>query len=89
MGFRPNFWIRTNFHWAGASNREVIIVCESEFDNVSKSFWSLGQKYPAHAVGYSDGKSGLISPGEFTNLSMNSFVSLCELATNSEFNIFK
>ena len=64
-------------------------MCESEFDNVSKSSWSFGQKYPAHAVGYSDGKSGLISPTEFTNMSLAGFVSLRGFATNSEYNIFK
>ena len=88
-GLRPNFWIRTNFLWTGVSNRAVVIVCESEFDNVPKSSWSFGRKYPAHAVGYSDGKSGLVSPGEFTNLSMVGFVSLGNLLTNSEFNIAK
>lgn len=88
-GFGANFWIRTNFHWTGVSNSEVVIVCESEFDNVPKSSWSFDRKYPAHAVGYSDGKSGLISPSQFTNLSMVGFVSLRNLATNSEFNFFK
>ena len=88
-GFNPTFSMKTNFVWGSASNREIVIVCESKFDNVPKSPWTFFLKYSAHAVGYSDGTTGLISLTEFTNLNLIGFASLSNLATNSEFNIFK
>ena len=81
---------KTNFLWqTNKTKREIVIVCGKEFDNVPASFWTFYLNYPAHAVGYSDGSAGLISPEQFTNLNLNGFVSLASLATNSEFNIFK
>jgi hypothetical protein len=90
LGYNFHFWFKTNFSWANNSNRQVIIICEREYDNVPKpALWNFYRKNPAHAVGYSDGTAGLISPEQFTNLNLNGFVSLSSLATNSEFNIFK
>ena len=89
MGFKPTFWMKTNFVWGSSSSREIVIVCGQEFDNIPKSAWTFFLKYPSHAVGYSDGTTALISPEEFTNLNLSGFVSLSILATNSEFNIFK
>ena len=89
LGYNPGFLIKTNFVWSNVSNREIVIICENEFDNASKSPWTFFLKYPAHAVGYSDGTVDLISPEQFTNLNLNGFVSLQNLATNSEFGIFK
>lgn len=81
---------KTNFLWqTNKTKHEIVIVCGKEFDNVPASFWTFYLKYPAHAVGYSDGTAGLISPEQFTNLNLTGFVSLSNLATNSEFNIFK
>ena len=90
MGYKPIFLIKTNFVWGSISNREIVIVCKSEFDNVPEpAFWNFYHRNPAHAVGYSDGTTGLISPEQFTNLNLSGFVSLQDLATNSEFGIFK
>ncbi|HEY5042826.1 MAG TPA: hypothetical protein VIK53_12575 [Verrucomicrobiae bacterium] len=90
-GWNPDFWIKTNFTWeASEANRQIIVVCGKEFDNVPKpGFWNYFWRNPAHAVGYSDGQTGLISPDKFTNLISAGFVSVASLATNSEFNIFK
>ena len=81
-----DFWIKTNFVWATSSNREIVIVCPEQFDNIAKpGFWNALRRNPAHAVGYSDGSAGLISPEQFTNLNLSGFVS----ATNLAANIFK
>jgi hypothetical protein len=80
-----DFWIKTNFVWGTSSNREIVIVCQKQFDDVHKQgFWNSFQRNPAHAVGYSDGSIGLISSEQFTSL--NGFVAI---DTNYEFKVFK
>ena len=80
---------KTNFVWQSAKEKkEIVIVCGKEFDNVPRSPWTFFLKNPAHAVGYSDGTTGLISPTEFSNLNLSGFVSVLSLATNSELDIF-
>jgi hypothetical protein len=82
--------VKTNFVWGTISNREIVVVCPKEFDNVPRpQLLNLYHKNPAHVVGYSDGMVGLISPSEFTNLNLNGFVSEASLVTNSAINIFK
>jgi len=85
-----NLLIKTNFVWATAnSNREIVAVCPTLFSNMPQPILlNLYHKNPAHAVGYSDGTTGLISPKEFAGLNLSNFVSAADLATNSEFNIF-
>jgi hypothetical protein len=84
------YLVRTNFVWGDASNREVVIVCKKQFSDVHKpGFWNLFIPNPAHAVAYSDGTIGLISPKQFSNLNLDGFVAISYLATNSEFRIFK
>jgi hypothetical protein len=81
-----DFLIKTNFVWGTSSNREIVIVCPKQFDNIHKQgFWNSFSKNPAHAVGYSDGSMDLISPEQFTNLNLNDFIS----ATNLTAQIFK
>jgi hypothetical protein len=85
-----DFLIKTNFFVTNSTNREIIIVSTIEFANVPQpAIWNLYRKNPAHAVGYSDGTSGLISPFEFSNLNLNGFASISSLMTNSGFNAFK
>jgi hypothetical protein len=90
LGCYLDSWLKTNFVWGTISNREIVIVCGREFDNVPKpSFWNSFFRNPAHAIGYSNGSVGLISPNDFTNLNLNGYVSAWNLATNSEFGISK
>jgi hypothetical protein len=90
FGLNLDASFRTNFIWqSGKTNREIVMVCGKIFDNVPKSNWTFYLKYPAHAVGYSDGTVGLIPVTEFTNLNFGGFVSAASLATNSELDIFK
>ncbi len=92
FGLNEDFLIRTNFLWGTATNREIVIVCPWQFDNVpTPAPWNLFHRNPAHVVGYSDGTTGLVSPEQFNNLFLYGFASLWSLATNadSNFKIFK
>jgi hypothetical protein len=85
-----DFMVKTNFFLGTGGSQQVVVVCLQQFANVPRpTIWNFYQKNSAHAVGYSDGTVGLISPTEFTNLNLNGFVSVASLATNSEFNTFK
>ena len=56
-------------------NKTIIAVCDTAFDNVPQpTIWNLYSKTPAHAVTYSDGSAGLISPVEFGRLDLSNFV---------------
>lgn len=91
-GLNQDLMIRTNFLWSAATNRELVVVCVRQYDNVpTPAPWNLFYHRPAHAVGYSDGTTGLISPAEFDSLFIYGFTSLWSLATNSSsnFHIFK
>ena len=82
--------VRTNFLWGNGWDHEIVVVCPKEFDNVPQPILlNLYHKNPAHAVGFSDGRTRLISPVEFAKLNLSGFVSTASLTTNSEFNIFK
>ena len=90
FGLNEDFLIRTNFAWTDAAGREIVIVSAREFDNVpTPAPWNLFHRNPAHAVGYSDGTRGLISPAEFDGQNPYGFASLWSLATDSNFEIFK
>jgi len=81
-----DFLVRTNFVLGNSSNREIVIVCERQFGNVPQpTVWNFYRQNPAHAVGYSDGTTGLISPEQFRNLDLSGFVSLSNLVANPEF----
>ena len=90
FGLNQDFIIRTNFDWGTATNREIVIVCQREYDNVPvPAPWNLLYRNPAHAVGYSDGTTGLISPADYANLFWYGYKSLWSLATNADFKIFQ
>jgi hypothetical protein len=57
--------------------RRIIIVCDTPYRNVPQRW--IGSSPPAHAVGYSDGSTGLISPAEFAALDRSLFAFLDEL----------
>jgi hypothetical protein len=59
----------------------VLIVCDTPYSNVPQRRFV---RAPAtHAVGYSDGTTGLISPAEFEKLDKSSFVLLDVLFPNA------
>ncbi|HEY1490460.1 MAG TPA: hypothetical protein VGF90_05415 [Verrucomicrobiae bacterium] len=91
-GLNYDLMIRTNFLWSTATNREIVILSQRQFDNVpTPAPWNLFRRNPAHVVGYSEGTTGLISPAEFDSLFIYGFASLWSLATNvdANFKIFK
>lgn len=76
------FLIKTNFVWR-TNGGEIVIVCPYSYSDIPPpSLFNLFRKSRAHAVGYSDGRTSLISPQQFTNLDLRSFVSLAYLKTN-------
>jgi hypothetical protein len=78
-----DFLVRSSFVLGNSSNRGIVIVCERQFGNVPQpTIWNLYHQNPAHAVGYSDGTAGLISPEQFSNLNLASFVSLSNLVAD-------
>jgi len=90
FGLNQDFSIRTYFVWSNAPNRKIVIVSAREFDNVpAPAPWNLFHRNPAHAVGYSDGTTGLISREQFDSLDLFGYSSLWSLATNPNFKVFK
>jgi hypothetical protein len=80
LGRNFDFWAETNFVWGNSSNREIVIVCQTQFDNVHKpDLWNSFWRNPAHAVGYSDGSTGLISSEQYATLNLNGFSSFTNL----------
>ena len=76
------YWLRTN-GFGNRTSKEVVVVCDTVYDNVPQpAVWNLYHRNPAHAVGYSDGTTGLIPPSEFKALDRRAFISLSTLATN-------
>ena len=76
------YWLRTN-GFSNTAARQIVVVCDRAYDNVPQpAVWNLYRGNPAHAVGYSDGTTGLITPAEFSGLDRRGFMSLTALATN-------
>ena len=89
-GLGQDFSIRTNFIWGSTPTRQIVIVSARVYDNVPvPAPWNIFYRNAAHAVGYSDGTTGLISEAEFDSLNSFGLASLWSLATNPEFKIFK
>ena len=90
FGLNQDFSIRTNFVWSDAASRNIVIVSARVYDNVPVAApWNMFWRNPAHAVGYSDGTTGLISQEEFESLNLLGFASLWSLANSPNFKIFK
>ncbi len=68
------FFIRTNIDASVHGPRQIVVVCDHVYDNVPQpAIWNLYHRNPAHAVGYSDGSSGLISDADFKKLDLSQF----------------
>jgi len=92
FGLGEDFLMRTNFLWGDDNGHAVVIVSQRVYDNVpTPAPWNLYHRNPAHAAGYSDGTTGLLSPEQFDNLLRYGLEPLWSLATNSNsnFRIFK
>jgi len=67
-----------------SKNRRILIVCDKAYTNGTSAFINdfvnrFWHAPLAHAVGYSDGTVGLISPAEFAALDLSHFKRLDEL----------
>lgn len=61
----------------GQGTHEIIVVCDTPFGNVPQpTIWNLHHETLRHAVGYSDGTVGWLTPTEFAALNKSSFVEL-------------
>jgi hypothetical protein len=83
-------WVRSAKFWAklddvkidSAGPKQVVIVCDKPFNNVPQHvLWNAPM---THAVGYSTGEAGLISPAEFSQLNLNGFVDLQVMRKKSD-----
>lgn len=74
-----DYWVRTN-NRVEMTQKQIIVVCDIAYDNVPQpTLWNFYHRNPAHAVGFSDGTTGLISPVEFTRMDHKSFLNLSAL----------
>ena len=90
FGLSQDFSIRTNFIWSSTPSRKIVIVSARVYDNVPvPPPWNVFYRNAAHAVGYADGTTGLISEAEFDSLNLFGLTSLWNLATMPNFKIFK
>ena len=89
-GLNQDFSIRTNFAWSAAADRKIVIVSSrTYYSGPTLELWNRFLWSPAHAVGYSDGTTGLISMEQYDSLNLYGFNSLWNLATSPNFKIFK
>lgn len=65
----------------GAPGRTVVAVCDTPFTNVPQR--SIGHAPVTHAVGYSDGTTGLVTEVEFRSLDRAKFTDLASLVSPS------
>src|SRR5207247_8604309 len=65
-----------------AADKRIIMVCDHPYDNVPQRIF--GTSPMAHAVSYSNGETGLISPQQFARLSLSGFVDLQSLAVGGK-----
>jgi hypothetical protein len=79
-----DYFIKTNFIIGNKASREIVIVCEKQFNYApaKPALWNFYTHEYAHAVGFSDGSAGKISPEEFAKLDLHTFVRLSQEATN-------
>jgi hypothetical protein len=62
--------------------KQIVVVCDRAYDNVPRGV--LWKSPMAHAVGYSTGATGLISPSEFAQLDLDGFVELVQEIQDSK-----
>lgn len=78
------YWVRTN-GLGDATQKRIVVVCDTVYDNVPQpTIWNLYHLNPAHAVGFSDGTAGLISPAEFTAMDRTDFAALSALGKTNQ-----
>lgn len=75
-------FLRTNVA-LNSEKKQILAVCDTPYGNIPQpTIWNGYRKNLAHAVGYSDGTTGLIKPEEFKKLNLAEFVDAALLPTN-------
>ena len=63
--------------------KQIVVVCDKAYNNVPQpTVWNLYSKNPAHAVGYADRTTGLITPKQFRELDFKEFMDAHELVVS-------
>ena len=71
------FLIRRGATEMRQKDREILVICDTAYGNVPQpTFWNLHRQNMAHAVGYADGTTALISPQQFAALDKSEFLAL-------------
>ncbi len=84
-----NFFVRTNVPLRDI-RRQILVVCDQPFNNVPQpTLWNGFKQTPKHAVGYSDGNTGLITPTQFKELNLSEFIEGTKLKTNAVLTTYK
>jgi hypothetical protein len=77
--------VRRNGFGLGAEEaKQVIVLCDTAYSNIPR--YRLHRAPPTHAVGYSDGSVGLISPAQFRSLDLRGFQDVRELKQETRVN---
>ena len=63
-----------------SNNKHIIVVCDKAYDNVPRKVFCRAPE--RHAVGYSDGSTGLISKMDFKNMNLGNYINLQEILKN-------
>jgi hypothetical protein len=76
-------FVRTNIIW-NSNPKQIVIICGHAYSNVPQpTIWNWYRKIPAHAVAYSDGSTGLITPKQYNELDLSGFIDASQLPTNA------
>src|SRR6266404_1480777 len=71
------FLIRRGATDTRKKDREIFVICDTAYGNVPQpTFWNLHRQNIAHAVGYADGTTALISPEQFAALNKSQLFEL-------------
>jgi hypothetical protein len=84
------YLLRTGTIHTGHDTHAIVVVCDTPYGNVPQpSIWNLHRRTLRHAVGYSDGSIGWLTPAEFAELNKSNFFEIksasesIKTATNS------
>ena len=74
----------------GTNTHEVVVVCDTAYGNVPQpSIWNLHRRTLRHAVCYSDGTSGWLTPSQYKDLNQAQFFELPETQPKGGTNLFE
>lgn len=73
------YWVRTN-GLNLTSPTQIVVFCDQMFANVPQpTLWNLFRHNPAHAIGFADGTTGLMTPEAYARLDKTDFAPIANL----------